>query len=87
MKRDAALFGEIKRLIGFKTEDVDAGESHDRGHLVAVAVEVIEAAVPPRKQIGAHSLDQLEKIPRRDLIVDNGVVEGRQNKIVTEAAF
>ena len=42
LERDAALFGQRQRAARVEAEDVDDGQPHHAGHLVAVAVELVE---------------------------------------------
>src|SRR5262249_10529740 len=65
--------------------DVDGGEYYHRGHMVAVAVELLEGLELARLQIARDAFNHLAEIFVRDAETPHRMVEGGPDRMPAEA--
>ena len=65
----AAFFGQQRaRPRILEAENVDDGQSHHAGHVVAVVVQLVESLDAARLQIGADAVDHVVEILMRECL-------------------
>ncbi len=70
----------------FEAENVNDGQAHHAGYVIAVIVQLGERPDAARLQIGAHAVDHVEEIFVRDAEALDGIDERRPQRMIGRLA-
>ena len=87
LEGDAARFGQRQGGGRVEAKDVNGGQPHHRGHLIAIEPELVERLEATGLQVRDHAIDHGAEIVVRDAEAANRVMERRPDGMPAEAAL
>jgi len=86
LERHAASFGQTQRFGILETENVDDGQAHHAGDVIAVIVKFLKRLDAPRFQVRADTPDHVVKILMGNTIALYGIGERRPKRMLRRIA-